>query len=83
MDEPTDPAAERQTADTMPLIAGQLSPVQQAYSRYATHALACPVCRDVDRGSCGTADTLWRAYQEAGQQAYQRLTQDSRPRPTG
>lgn len=43
-------------------IAGELSPVQRAYGRYATHFLKCWDCRDIDR-SCAEGAQLWRDYE--------------------
>ncbi|WP_409469038.1 hypothetical protein [Streptomyces sp. HC307] len=51
----------------------RLSPLQQAWSEYVTHATHCPVCRDIDRGRCDQAEQLWHAYREQGDDAYRRL----------
>jgi ubiquitin len=45
-----------------PPIAGELSPVQRAYGRYATHFLKCPSCRSVD-DRCEQGEQLWRDYE--------------------
>jgi hypothetical protein len=46
-----------------PPIVGELSPVQRAYGRYASHFLKCQGCRDIDR-SCAEGGQLWRDYED-------------------
>ncbi|MGW5197392.1 hypothetical protein [Streptomyces spiralis] len=48
--------------------------MQQAYGAYTSHALACIVCRDIDRGRCDVAEQLWQAYRDADDEAYRKLT---------
>lgn len=57
-----------------PPIAGELSPLQRAYGRYASHFLKCPSCRDIDR-SCAEGGQLWRDY-EATSDAVGRLMRE-------
>jgi len=59
-----------------PVIAsgtGKLSPLQQAYSAYVTHATNCADCRNIDHGACETAGELWRAYQAIGDDACRQM----------
>lgn len=67
---PDTPAADppRPAAST-----ARLSPLQQAYSDYVTHATRCLDCRDIDAAPCVTADVLWRAYRLQGDRAYRQL----------
>ncbi|MFE8961712.1 hypothetical protein [Streptomyces iakyrus] len=60
------------TAGSGPPIAGELSPVQRAYGRYATHFLKCPSCRDIDR-SCAEGGQLWRDYEATGEATAQQM----------
>lgn len=53
--------------------AGTLSPLQQAYSAYVTHATNCDSCRDIDSEACETAGDLWRAYRAIGDDAYRQM----------
>lgn len=53
--------------------AGTLSPLQQAYSAYVTHATKCDSCRDIDSAACETAGDLWRAYRAIGDDAYRQM----------
>jgi hypothetical protein len=53
--------------------AGELSPLQQAYSAYVRHATNCDACRDLDRTACDTAGELWRAYREIGDAACRQM----------
>jgi hypothetical protein len=53
--------------------AGTLTPLQQAWSAYVTHATTCDECRDLDRSACDTAGDLWRAYQAIGDDAYRQM----------
>ena len=53
-----------------PRTTSGLSPVQQAYSDYVRHALACQFCRDVDAGPCATAEQLWQTYRQAYEDAF-------------
>lgn len=76
MDERRDPQRGTQAARPPLAAATRLSPIQQAYGAYTGHAVACPACRDVDR-TCGTADRLWKAYQEAGVEAYDKLSDET------
>lgn len=41
-----------------------LSPVQQAYSDYVTHAVGCDACHSVDAGPCAEAEVLWETYRQ-------------------
>jgi hypothetical protein len=63
MDEGRDHPA---TAGSGPPIAGELSPVQRAYGRYAAHFLRCQNCRDIDR-SCMEGGRLWRDYESTSE----------------
>lgn len=54
-------------------VAG-LTPMQQAYSDYAAHALGCGSCRDIDAGPCRAAEALWQAYRRESDDAYRRLS---------
>jgi hypothetical protein len=76
---------ERRDAEPLPqdawpplAAASRLSPVQQAYGAYTGHAIACDACRDVDR-TCTDAEGLWKAYQAAGDAAYEQLADGSAP----
>jgi hypothetical protein len=57
--------------------AGNLSPLQQAYSHYVTHTTNCDVCRDIDCSPCKESERLWNAYQERGDEAYRRLSEEA------
>lgn len=75
MDERRDPPPKPVTRP--PLIssaAGNLSPLQQAYSRYVTHTTKCDRCRDIDRGRCEDSERLWRAYRAMGDETYRRMS---------
>lgn len=73
MDEPKDPApGQGRTRPLLP-VAGQLTPVQQAYSDYATHFLTCVVCLNNQMPTCERAKTLWRAYEEQVETARRRM----------
>ncbi|WP_159006873.1 hypothetical protein [Streptomyces sp. NRRL S-813] len=74
MDEPRDPAPGDGSSRQPAVGVGRLSPVQQAYSAYTVHYLACVICRDVDRGWCDVAEQLWKVYQAADEVAYRKLT---------
>jgi hypothetical protein len=63
MDEGRDPAP--QGGSRAAPIAGELSPIQRAYGRYATHFLKCWDCRDLDR-RCDEGEELWRDYAATG-----------------
>ncbi|MFJ7963101.1 hypothetical protein [Streptomyces sp. NPDC096324] len=41
----------------------RLSPLQEAWSKYVDHAIACADCRHIGRGRCEESDGLYRAYQ--------------------
>jgi hypothetical protein len=58
-------------------VAGKLSPLQQAYSRYVTHATNCDVCRDIDLGRCKESERLWNAYRAQGDEAYRLLSEEA------
>ena len=75
MAEPTDPVPTAGSGPPQPLVAVNacLSPLQAAWDEYTRHALTCPVCRNVDASPCSDAEGLWRAYQAAGADAYDRL----------
>lgn len=45
----------------------------QARADYNKHTAGCPVCRDIDRERCGKGNTLWRAWEAACDDAFQRL----------
>lgn len=63
-----------ETGPHPPVVAvGRLSPVQQAYSHYVTHTLACQICLDADVPDCDTGLGLWQAYREQGNEAYGEL----------
>ena len=42
----------------------ELTPVQQTYSDYVSHAVGCDSCRSVDGESCGEGDVLFEAYRQ-------------------
>lgn len=72
MDERRDPTGAPDSG--VPVIAvSPLSPVQQAWSNYVTHATACEQCRSLDAGKCDDAERLWRAYQKTGNEACDRM----------
>ncbi|NUP15420.1 MAG: hypothetical protein HOZ81_04815 [Streptomyces sp.] len=54
-------------------VNARLSPVQQASADYSEHAGECPRCRDIDRNRCHIGDQLWRDWNDACNDAYQRL----------
>jgi hypothetical protein len=61
-----------------PLAAGvRLSPVQEAYGRYARHFNRCVACRDVDH-TCPAGLDLWRAYEAQGHVAARTLSRTPR-----
>lgn len=71
MAEPRDPQPDPGThPPAIASVAGRLSPLQQAYSRYVRHTNRCDHCRDVDRGRCERSETLWRAYRAHEDAAY-------------
>jgi hypothetical protein len=53
--------------------ATELAPPQKAWGAYVDHATRCDTCRSLDAGRCETAETLHRAYQAAGSEAYRQL----------
>lgn len=63
VDEPTNPTPAAGSVQPVVGVA-RLTPVQEAYRRYAVHFLNCPDCMDRSGPSCETAPLLWRAYQE-------------------
>ncbi|MGW1160337.1 hypothetical protein ACWD48_19395 [Streptomyces sp. NPDC002519] len=73
MDESRDTPAEPETRPPAVVAATRLSPLQEAYGDYATHALRCPRCRDVDQ-RCDEAGRLWRAYWVKATEAVRGLT---------
>lgn len=50
----------------------------QARAAYNDHTARCPVCRDIDRERCGKGGELWRAWNEACDDAYRRLAEETR-----
>ncbi|GAA2192666.1 hypothetical protein GCM10009787_11170 [Streptomyces bangladeshensis] len=54
---PPQPAAD-------PPARANLSPIQQAYSKYVGHAVGCQVCRSVDGEPCTEGEVLWEAYRQ-------------------
>jgi hypothetical protein len=52
----------------------ELTPLQQAYSDYVQHALACDTCRNVDGERCAPADALWQVYRRESDEAYRGLS---------
>lgn len=77
MDERRDtPPPPESRAPVIASAGSRLSPVQQAYAHYVDHATRCPACRDIDQ-ECGDAEALWRAYRVQGDQAYQRLADET------
>ncbi|MEU4154724.1 hypothetical protein [Streptomyces antimycoticus] len=49
-----------------PAARADLSPTQQAYSAYVTHAVACDSCRSIELSAepCTEAGALWEAYKQ-------------------
>jgi uncharacterized SAM-dependent methyltransferase len=49
-----------------PSARADLSPSQQAYSAYVTHAVGCDACRSIelDAGPCTESELLWEAYKQ-------------------
>ncbi|MFI9244121.1 hypothetical protein ACIGXF_16385 [Streptomyces sp. NPDC053086] len=47
-----------------PSARADLSPVQQAYSDYVTHAVGCDDCRSADAPPCTTGDALFEIYRQ-------------------
>jgi len=41
-----------------------LTPTQQAYSAYVTHALVCADCHSLDGGQCARSEQLWQVYRQ-------------------
>lgn len=41
-----------------------LTPTQQAYSAYVTHALVCADCQSLDGGQCAESERLWQVYRQ-------------------
>ncbi|MFL4904792.1 hypothetical protein ACJ6WF_16795 [Streptomyces sp. MMS24-I2-30] len=72
MDERRDPQPGDESPRRPVAAAVTLPPVQQAWSRYATHTLACPACRDIDQ-RCEESGRLYRAWQAQADAAYRRL----------
>lgn len=74
MDERRDPQPAEGSA-RQPAVAGvaRLSPVQQSYSDYAAHALACATCRDIDMPTCPDAKELWAEYERQVETARQHV----------
>ncbi|GGM05798.1 hypothetical protein GCM10010099_22470 [Streptomyces cinereus] len=75
MDERRDPQADAGSDGRITSVAGQLSPIQQAYSDYAVHFAGCPGCRDIDR-RCDKGEQLWRTYNGQGVEAFERLADE-------
>jgi hypothetical protein len=73
MDEPKDPEPDGGSGPRRPVAAAvELPPVQQAWSRYATHTLTCPACLDIDQ-RCSESGQLFRAWQAQADAAYRKL----------
>ena len=72
MDERRDTPPEPVTRPLV-IVAGRLSPLQQAYSRYVTHTTRCGHCRDIDRGRCEDSERLWQDYRAQEDEACQRM----------
>ena len=53
--------------------ATRLSPLQESWGAYVDHATHCEICRSPDDGKCDTAESLYRAYEAQGAEAYRRL----------
>ena len=72
MDERRDPPPD---GGRRPPIRGgvTLPNAQQAHLDYSSHAERCQRCRDIDRGRCDQGETLWRAWNEALDDAYRQL----------
>lgn len=43
--------------------ATRLSPVQEAWGAYVSHALECAICRSPDAGACEVAAALHQGYE--------------------
>jgi len=75
MDERRDPPAEYESGlPPSGLIASgaHLAPPQEAYGKWARHALHCKRCRDIDCERCAEGDELYDAYQKADSEALRR-----------
>lgn len=72
VDEPRDTPTREGSTPAPTAAAARLSPVQSAYGRYAAHFLGCDRCRSIDE-TCEEAGPLWRAFQEAGEDARRKL----------
>ena len=73
MDEVTDQPPERGSHPPIAAARARLSPVQAAHARYSTHTGGCPRCSDIDRDRCPEGDRLWRAWNDACDDAYRKL----------
>lgn len=77
MEERRDRPPEPGTRPAVIVGGAQLSPLQQAWSRYVDHTTTCPGCRDIDSGRCDQSERLWRDYQAHGAAAYERLSDEA------
>lgn len=77
MDERRDPQPDAGTGPPVIASVAKLSPIQQAWSDYVDHATNCGQCRSLDGGRCGDAERLHGAYQVAGEQAFDRLADET------
>lgn len=77
MEERRDPEADAVTGPPVIASVAKLSPIQQAWSDYVDHGLSCKQCRSLDGGRCSDAERLHGDYVKAGNQAYERLADET------
>ena len=77
MDERRDIPPPRESGPRLPLVAANtsLSPLQEAYADYTSHAIKCAACRDVDR-KCTKVEDLLRAYRAVEDDTFRQLESD-------
>ena len=62
VDERREQPPEAVTRPPVIVSGAKLSPLQEAWSDYVDHAIACADCRHIGRARCETSETLYRAY---------------------
>jgi len=63
VDERREQPPEAVTRPPVIVSGARLSPLQEAWSDYVDHAIACADCRHIGRARCETSDRLYGEYQ--------------------
>lgn len=66
MDEPKNQPPPAVTRPPVIASGARLTPLQEAWSDYVDHAIACADCRHIGRQRCDESDRLYGEYQAMG-----------------